>query len=306
MLRIHRASPMHTIQDLGRFGFAGQGVAQAGPMDSIAACWANYVLGNHTNLPLIEIGGGGFSAEFTQAVNFGISGAWGAVSLDGKPLPGPGSYHAKSGDIFSIGRLSSGIFSYLAVEGGFLVTPVLGSTATCRRDSLGGSDGDGASLKQGSEIRYRVSQKRDPFLIPRQYLVSYSAPLVCDVLFRDSMNFDQDAYEIFLNQAYTVSKEQSRMGYRLDGECVIEARRPRYSAPIPLGGVQIPPSGQPIVLMRDHQSLGGYPMIGTLTRRSLSHLAQRAPGNHVSFRTIDRNDAFDEFEKYQRFFGAFR
>ena len=86
MIRIRQSSPMHTIQDLGRFGFASQGVAHAGPMDSIAACWANWVLGNPVNRPLIEIGGGGLVAEFTKSANVAIAGAWGDFMLDGQPL----------------------------------------------------------------------------------------------------------------------------------------------------------------------------------------------------------------------------
>ena len=86
MLQIKLANPMHTIQDLGRFGFASQGVAKAGPMDSVAACWANQLLRNPVNCPMIEIGGGGFVAEFVEDVNFAITGAWGEISLNGGGL----------------------------------------------------------------------------------------------------------------------------------------------------------------------------------------------------------------------------
>jgi biotin-dependent carboxylase-like uncharacterized protein len=306
MIRVRQASPMHTIQDLGRFGFASQGVAQAGPMDSIAACWANTILNNSVNRPFIEIGGGGFVAEFAFPVNFAITGAWGDFTLDGQPLIGPGCYPAHAGSVLKIGRLSSGLFTYLAVEGGFHIESVLGSVATCQRDSLGGLTGTGAALTSGDELRYKADRLRPLKLIPRRYLDSYVTPLVCDVIMRHSDHFDSIATDRFLNQSYTVATEQSRMGYRLDGQSSIESNRPRYSVPIPLGGIQIPPSGQPIVLMRDHQSLGGYPMIGTLTRRSLSLLAQRSPGKVVSFKPIKHDEATAEFYKYQQFFGDFR
>ena len=306
MIRVRQASPMHTVQDLGRFGFASQGVARSGPMDSIAACWANTILNNSVNRPFIEIGGGGFVAEFAIPVNFAITGAWGDFTLDGQPLIGPGCYPAHAGSVLKIGRLSSGLFTYLAVEGGFHIESVLGSVATCQRDSLGGLTGTGAALTSGDELRYKADRLRPLKLIPRRYLDSYVTPLVCDVIMRYSDHFDSIATDRFLNQSYTVAKEQSRMGYRLDGQSSIESNRPRYSVPIPLGGIQIPPSGQPIVLMRDHQSLGGYPMIGTLTRRSLSLLAQRSPGKVVSFKPIKRDEATAEFYKYQQFFGDFR
>ena len=306
MIRVNQASPMHTIQDLGRFGFASQGVAQAGPMDSISACWANSILKNAVNSPLIEIGGGGFVAEFTTPVNFSITGAWGDFALDGRPLIAPGRHPAHAGSVLKIGRLSSGLFTYLAVEGGFHVESVLGSVATCQRDSLGGLTGAGATLKSGDELPHKAGRLRPLKLIPRRYLDSYISPLVCDVILRNSDNFNSIAADLFVNQSYIVAKQQSRMGYRLDGQSRIESNRPRYSVPSPLGGIQIPPSGQPIVLMRDHQSLGGYPMIGTLTRRSLSLLAQRSSGKVVSFRPIQRDEATAEFYKYRQFFGDFR
>lgn len=306
MLRIRQASSMHTVQDLGRYGFASQGVAQAGPMDSIASCWANSLLKNSVNQPFIEIGGGGFVAEFTRAVNFAVTGAWGDFTLDGERLIGPGCYPAQAGSVLKIGRLNSGLFTYLAVDGGFDIEPVLGSVASCRRDFLGGPSGSGNPLSIGDELTFKTSQLAPLKLIPRRYLDSYQIPLVCEVIMRNSDNFDSVATDRFLNQSYTVAKEQSRMGYRLEGQLTIETNKPRYSVPIPLGGIQIPPSGQPIVLMRDHQSLGGYPMIGTLTRRSLSLLAQRSSGKVVSFKPVKHDDAKAEFLKYQEFFGDFR
>ena len=305
MIRIKQSSPMHTIQDIGRFGFASQGVAHAGPMDSIAACWANWILGNPVNRPFIEIGGGRLVAEFTKPANFAIAGAWGDFTLDGRPLIGPGCYPVNAGTVLKIGRLSSGLFTYFAVEGGFDMEPFLGSVATCQRDALGGVDGLGNALAAGDELSHETSQLKPLRLIPRRYLDSYKVPLICDLIMRNSDHFDSIAIDRFFNQSYKVAKEQSRMGYRLEGQTSI-ARRPRYSIPIPLGGVQIPPAGQPIVLMRDHGSLGGYPMIGTLTRRSLSLLAQRSAGRVASFRPIKRDEATTEFLKYQKFFGDFR
>ena len=128
--------------------------------------------------------------------------------------------------------------------------------ATSQRDSLGGAGGAGKALTSGDELPYEAGQSRPLKLIPRRYLDSYITPLVCDVIIRNSDNFDSVATDLFLNQSYTVTKEHSRLGYRLDGQSSINSNRPRYSVPVPLGGVQIPPSGQPIVLMRDHQSLG--------------------------------------------------
>jgi biotin-dependent carboxylase-like uncharacterized protein len=306
MLHVKLANPMHTIQDLGRFGFSSQGVAKAGPMDSISACWANRLLQNSVSCPLVEIGGGGFVAEFIEDVNFAVTGAWGDISLNGDPLVGPGAYPARAGSELRVGRLDSGLFTYLAVDSGFDVHPVLGSVATCQRDLLGGLYQTGASLSVGDKLNYQRAKLMVLQLMPRRYLESYSNPLVCEIILRASDNFEPTAVDQFLHQSYTVSQEQSRMGYRLHGQSNIDADRPRYSVPITLGGVQIPPSGQPIVLMRDHQSLGGYPLIGTVARKSLGQLAQRKFGQQVSFRAVSPDEARVDFIKCQNFFGDFR
>ena len=142
--------------------------------------------------------------------------------------------------------------------------------------------------------------------MPRRFLESYTIPLECEIILRSSDNFEPAAFKQFLHQSYTVSQEQSRMGYRLHGHSIINAGNPRYSVPMTLGGVQIPPSGQPVVLMRDHQSLGGYPLIGTVARKSLGQLAQRKAGQQVSFRAVSSDEARVNFMKYQKFFGDFR
>ena len=187
-----------------------------------------------------------------------------------------------------------------------MIQPVLGSVSACQRDSLGGLYGQGESLSIDDALPYHAREHRPLNLIPRRYLDSYNQPLVCDVILRVTNQFASDAMDLFLNQGYKVTREQSRMGYRLDADLSIVSERPRYSIPIPLGGVQVPPSGQPIVLMRDHQSLGGYPILGTLTRKSLGQLAQRRAGQMVSFRAVSREIAVQEFLQYRQFFGDFR
>ncbi len=118
------------------------------------------------------------------------------------------------------------------------MTPYLGSVATCQRDALGGADGSGNALVAGDALSHETIQLKPLRLIPR-YLESYQAPLICDLIMRHSEHFDATAIDHFFNQSSVVVREQSRMGYRLEGQTCISARRPRYSMPIPLGGVQI-------------------------------------------------------------------
>ena len=306
MLKIKSASPLHSIQDLGRFGFASQGVAQSGPMDMTAACWANYCIGNSVSRSLLEIGGGGFHAVFTKDTTIGIAGAWGDIQLNGEKLPSPGCFPVEGGSTLVIRGLASGFFTYIAVKNGFVVKESLGSVSTCDRDNLGGIYGDGSALAANDEVLYPRSNGLSQSLITRRFVPSYLAPLVCEVILNDHGDFDECVATEFLTQAYTVSKDVSRMGYRLHGKTLIDGKSPRYSRPMPLGGIQIPPGGQPIVLMRDYQSFGGYPLIGSVTRPSLSLLAQRVPGQHLSFREANTGLAISKFKKFSEFFGDYR
>ncbi len=306
MLQIKTASPSHSIQDLGRFGFASQGVAQSGPMDMTAACWANYCIGNSVSRALLEIGGGGFHGVFTEDTSIGIAGAWGDIRLNGAKLLGPGCFPVEGGSTLVIRGLVSGFFTYIAVKNGFVVKESLGSVSTCGRDNLGGAHGDGRALATNDEVSYFRSNGLSQSFVSRRFVPGYLAPLVCEVILNDHGDFDECVVTEFLRQAYTVSKDVSRMGYRLHGKTLINGKAPRYSRPMPLGGIQIPSGGHPIVLMRDHQSLGGYPLIGSVTRPSLSLLAQRVPGQQLSFRAANRGLALSEFKKFNEFFGDYR
>ena len=146
-----------------------------------------------------------------------------------------------------------------------------------------------------------VEQKR----MPTKYIPDYKAPLICDVMLREHNQLSAVTKRQFLDDSYTVSGEVSRVGYRLDG-CPLPISVPRYSSPIPLGGVQITGAGQPVVLMRDHQTLGGYPLIATVTRRSLSMLAQRRAGQVVRFKSVSISEAQKELAQLSRFFGSFK
>ena len=306
MLEIKTTSCLHSIQDLGRFGFASQGVAQSGPMDMTAACWANYCIGNSVSRSLLEIGGGGFDAVFTEDTTIGIAGAWGDIRLNGEKLPSPGCFPVEGGSTLVIRGLVSGFFTYIAVKNGFNVKESLGSVSTCNRDNLGGVHGDGRALAANDKVMYSRSNGLSQSLITRRFVPSYLTPLVCEVILNNHGYFDEGVVTEFLTQAYEVSKDLSRMGYRLNGKTLIDGKSPRYSMPIPLGGIQIPSGGCPIVLMRDHQSLGGYPLIGSVTRPSLSLLAQRIPGQQLSFRATNVGSAVSKLENLRKFFGDYR
>lgn len=307
MLTLISSSPLHTIQDQGRRGLSRYGLASAGPMDAHASAWANKLLGNSPQAALIEICSGGFICRFDAPCRFSIAGATCTVSLDGEPLGLWSTHFAETGSRLEIGACESGVFTYLAIAGGLDLPEMLGSRSQSRRDGIGGLDGKACPLKAGNQIPYTAQTTAQPARqrTPQQFIPDYDTPLVCDLIFRDSNTVSDEVKQHFSEQEYQVAKEVSRIGYRLEGDAIPVAV-PRYSAPIPLGGVQITAAGQPVVLMRDHQTLGGYPIIGTVTRKSLGMLAQRRPGQLVSFRAVEVAQARHELEELRSFFGDFR
>ena len=135
------------------------------------------------------------------------------------------------------------------------MTPFLGGVATCQRDALGGADGSGNALAAGHALSHEVSQLKPLRLISRRYLDSYKAPLICDLIMRNSEHFDSTAIDHFFNQSYMVAR--SKAEWVIDWKSKPSfLRGDRGIRCNPLGGVQIPSAGQPIVLMRDHGSLG--------------------------------------------------
>lgn len=304
MIKILHASPLHSIQDQGRFGSAAQGIAHAGPMDALSAAWANRVVGNLTSKPVFEIGGGGFRAVIKADTNIGVAGAVGDIRINDLPVFGWGRFPVRKGSTIEISQINSGTFTYISIYGGLKIKPILGSVSTCFRDRLGGVTGRGDPLKAGDIISFDESRLQNIEFVPRQFVPSFEEALICDVMiYKDS--FPEEHRSTFLSQSYVVSSEVSRMGYRLKGEKKISGEQSRYSTPMPLGAIQVPTIGQPIILMRDHQVFGGYPLLGCVTRKSLSLLAQRRPGQPIFFKQVSREEALKDLEQLRRFFGCF-
>lgn len=305
MLEVIQSSPLHTVQDLGRSGLGRFGMATAGPMDMHAAAWANHLLYNSPSCALLEITSGGFHGRFEQPTLFSITGGTGDFRLNDQPIRGWETYQAGPGDQLKLGALGSGMFTYIAVAGGFQLNPQFNSLATSRRDHLGGPSGEGKGLAGGDKIAYRAQQGLGHRRVPEAYIPDYSQALICDLIPRQLADQSASALSTLIGQRYEVTRDQSRVGYRLEAGDAIDISVPRYSAPIPLGGIQITAAGQPIVLMRDHQTLGGYPVIATVTRYALGQLAQRRPGQHLRFRPVSANSARNRLIELMEFFGEF-
>ncbi|EGU33922.1 allophanate hydrolase subunit 2 [Vibrio ichthyoenteri ATCC 700023] len=308
-LVVVKPGALSLIQDLGRFGYAQIGISQGGPLDEYAYSWANFLLGNKVNLPCIEITLG--QAEFTlqQDGEFAICGADLKACLDGAPLTNWSTFFARKGQSLSFALPKNGLRCYLAVKGGFSLSPQLGSCASVERDQLGGLKG-GKALQENDCIGYpprRDDQPNKAFQMRQlsfRFIPDYDLPITLRVIEgyqRDS--FTRQAMEQFYQHEFEVSANINRMGYRLSGGSVDTPDIAVLSEGIALGAIQIPPDGEPIILLNDRQTVGGYPKIGCVSRVDLPRLAQAKPGQKVRFVKGHLQELQSDWVQWAHYFG---
>ncbi|MCE9678443.1 biotin-dependent carboxyltransferase family protein [Shewanella sp. AS1] len=308
-LNIITPGPLSLIQDLGRFGYQSIGVSPGGPMDEHAFRWANRLLDNDPNAAQIEVTMGQFSCEFTAETCFSITGADMGAMLNAKAIAPWHTYVAKAGDKLSLRGARSGMRSYLALKGGFKLPAPLGSCATVMRDQLGGASGLGEKLKAGDRLDYGGHSRTTHSLsrsVPYYFIPHYSQKVTLEVI--PSYQYDEftpEQSERFFGSTYTLTPQMDRMGARLAGEAIECKRNNLISEGIALGSIQIPPDGQPIILLRDRQTIGGYPKIGCVTVKSLNRLAQCLPGAEIRFVEKDPLQAQIERRTELLFFHAY-
>lgn len=310
-LKIVQPGLLATVQDRGRFGHSAQGVSRGGALDERAFLWANKLLGNTPNAPAIEVTLGGFKATVLTPGFAVACGAPASVSRNGQPQPNWQVFATAAGDEIDILAPARGLRCYLAVAGGFDVPLTLDSAATVVRDGLGGLRGDGTPLQAGDELAkgcaamYPAVVNRRPKheLIPR--ISAHSELQLAMVPVAQFGQFSADEQQRLFHQIYTVTAQQDRMGVRLQGEeGIYWPHQQIISEPLPVGAIQIPPDGQPIVMLNDAQSLGGYPKVGVLSWSARMALAQASAATKVRFVPLELSQAQDELRAAELFFGC--
>ncbi|WP_106478458.1 5-oxoprolinase subunit C family protein [Phytohalomonas tamaricis] len=293
VLRVVEAGPFALLQDGGRFGVRHLGVTQGGALDVISLWAANYLLGNPLEAAVIEIALGGFALESESETTLALAGADLGATLDGEPLVPGRSFVMRPGQRLAFTQPLAGVRAYLAAPGGFAAPETLGSCATVVREGLGGLDGNGQALAKGDVLHCRAGSAPKPGrALPPTASLDLDAPVVLDmVLGAQIEDFDgRSLFEAF-NADWQVDERADRMGVRLLGPQLRCHRETMVSEGIPLGAVQVPADGQPIVLMNDRQTIGGYPRLGALTPMSVSRLGQCLPGISVRLRPVSATQA---------------
>ena len=302
-LSIEASTPLCLLQDAGRFGVRHLGVTQGGGLDWRSMSWANWLLGNALDAAVIEITLGGFAVGAEEDCVLALAGADLGAQLDGQAMMPWRSFKMRKGQRLQFTQPLLGARAYLAAPGGFEAPQVLGSCATVVREELGGLDGRGHALVKGALLSCHADA---PLLVRelRAGLVpdfNLDAPLDLIMGAQIGEFSGQSLFDAF-NSPWTLDSRADRMGMRLLGTPLNYQGKPMISEGIPLGAVQVPPDGQPIVLLNDRQTIGGYPRLGALTPLALARLAQCLPGAQVRLRPVVQEVAHREQVEYLRRF----
>ena len=297
------------LQDLGRTGMGHQGLAQGGPMDLHAYCWANYLLGNSMSCAQLEITGGQARFLAHRAITLALTGADLGARVNNHPVDSWQTIHLNKGDFLSFQFPRKGLRAYLAIPGGFAAPTVFGSVATVARDGIGGLGANnrvGCLIGQGDclkSINNQVFKPEINRMIPARYIPEYELELRLNLIESyQASAFSEESRKRFYESSFTLSSNSDRMGYRLDGADITPPFSGVVSEGIALGAVQIPENGQPIILMRDHQTLGGYPKFGCVAQLDLNKLAQAMPGTSIRFQPISLEAAGKKLKSFYSFF----
>lgn len=308
-LVIRQPGILSLLQDRGRFGKAALGLTNGGPMDPLAAGLANRLLGNDPGATVIEVSFGGLEVVAEGDIQVAIAGATVPVLRNGDEQACWTVLDLRDGDVLTLGFAEIGCRSYLAVRGGIDVPTSFGSTATVLREGIGGLGGE--RLKSGDRLpAFGAARAERRWLPPRQRPRYHNRATV-----RVIPGYQQDAFprlqqRRFFGSEYRVSERSDRMGYRLEGPAIACDLDGILSEGIAPGAIQVPADGQPIVLLNDRQTIGGYPKIGSALSLDCAYLAQLRPGDTVTFAPISEHTAHNAlqlarvFEHSRRFEAA--
>jgi biotin-dependent carboxylase-like uncharacterized protein len=288
VIEILRAGPLATVQDLGRNTWRDRGISRCGALDELALAWGNLLVGNPAGAAGLEFTLGPATLRFDTDACVAITGTDMEASLDGRPLRPWWRHRVRAGQTLKLAAPRERMRSYVAVAGGIAVPEALGSRSTDLKAGFGGLDG--RALRDGDRLPLAA-----PAALPSRTVGI--RPPAWDATVRvlpgpEHDEFSAAAREAFWATDWQVTPQSNRMGYRLTGPALVRERGDELASHGVLPGViQVPPSGQPIVLLADAQTTGGYPKIGVVIRADLWKLGQLRLGARLRFVPCTPDDA---------------
>lgn len=288
LLRIEDPGVLTMIEDLGRPGHYGDGVPLGGAMDRFALSAANRLVGNPPGAPGLECTLAGPTLTALRDCLVAVTGADFGPSRNGHPLPVWTSVFLARGDVLSFSGRRYGARAYVAVAGGLGAQRWLGSASTYLAVERGGRHG--RQLERGDILECDAEPARPMVAdrtVPPSERPNYEAGAPLRVVPGPHLSkLTRSDRRAFFETTWEISRDADRMGYRLEGPSLELSVPALVSFGLTVGCIQLPPGGQPILLMVDHQTAGGYPVLGTLAGADLPLAAQLVPGDRVSFSEV--------------------
>ena len=292
VLRVVDPGVLSLMQDAGRFGHHSIGLTSGGPLDWEAFYWANRLCANEHGATALEVAQGGVRMECIVETIIAVAGAPMPLRVNGRTKALWRSHKLQPGDMIELGYATKGMRTYLAVSGGFKAEEFFGSTATVIREGIG------YPLKAGQKLQCGPAND-EQWALPMESVPRYSDSVTLRLIPGYQFEqFSRTAHDTLLGGDFRVSNRSDRMGYILEGSLVESPEREMLSEGICLGAVQVPPDGRPIVLLNDHQTIGGYPKLGSVVSVDLWKLAQCPPEIHARFELVDL-EAAQEMVNYE-------
>lgn len=294
-------SLMTTIQDIGRIGSQASGIPVSGAMDLYSARLANILIGNCQNEPVLEMLMTGPDIEFTDSCAIALTGADFQPCINGMEIDMCRALYVKKGDLLSFKGQRNGNYCYAAFSGRLDIQPVLGSCSTYVKAGLGGFKG--RKLLRGDAIAFKehTAKLNNMRIRMAQPIKTEKRQQLRVILGPQDDYFSKEAIDTFLRCEYKITNEFDRMGVRLNGEKIDTiSGSDIISDGIALGSVQIPNHGQPIIMLADRQTAGGYTKIAAVIRSDIRRLAQTAVGSTVYFKKISLEQAAKTYIEDER------
>ena len=293
-----------TFQDLGRFGLQHLGIVASGCMDQLTFCTSNKLVGNKISEgalefayqgPLIELIGGTVLVAISGEINFNI------IKKNGEIIKGKAneSFLISNGDKIDILSTINSVYGYFSIFGGFKIEEVKGSVSTLVKAKIGPNNGD--KLKVDDKIFFNKSHQKDK---TKKIQFDFDKDNTIRVMKGLQIHyFSKKSQEDFFSKEYKVTKLTDRMGMRLEGQKLENTVNKNIkSEGITKGSIQVPGDGQPIILLSDHPTIGGYPKIANVITADYDKLVQKTPGTTINFKLVDLPVAEKAFQDYVRKF----
>ena len=277
-----------TVQDAGRFGFRKYGVPISGAMDELSYKNANELVQNPRGNPVLECTLIGGSYRFNSPACIAITGGNMEPEINEISVNQDETIFVKKGDVLTLKSASRGCRTYIGISGKWNLKPILGSFSTNVQSKFGGIDG--RTLQAGDVLQWQEASIKPSFnFLPKDQISYYSSKITIELEEGPEFDWiDKELKEKLFNSSFLLGSKSNRMAIRLESDIPVNAPIEQMkSAPVMPGIVQLPPNGKPIILMKDAQTVGGYPRIGIISDYYLSVLAQIPPNGIVRFKKRD-------------------